>query len=296
MNTVIAQIEFDFDEPPILLESVAPTYSEDAKLKGCEGTVKVLVYLNSEGLVDSVTLAQYADSSLTVPGICQELKDAALEAARIFKFKPAQKDNEVVPSLAMIPFNFVLGSSKSDQGLRFSESIVPPKDTDEALALGVCRAAVEALSSLNFDDYASLLHADAVSQMAELADIFSELEVEAEDLNEDPDAAYIGKLNRAVKHGDPDERRKCAIFLELTLSISPAMLDIYRSMTYEPIGALRESEDLIHVVMRLNMTAMDVEISTLEVMPCHRINGQWFISLTSDIEKMLNGFRNMLPE
>lgn len=100
LDSLIAEIMHpSFDEYPQVLVSVRPTYPEAARRAEIEGVVVVLVEIDERGDVSPVGVAK-ADHELLV--------EAAVEAARKFKFIPAKKDGVPVRLEIAIPFIFCL--------------------------------------------------------------------------------------------------------------------------------------------------------------------------------------------
>jgi protein TonB len=88
-----------FDEPPVLNKWVEPFYPEYAKQNNIEGLVKVRVTVKASGGVEDVRIVESTD---------RVFDDAALEAARQWRFKPARKDGKKVRSMVMVPVKFRL--------------------------------------------------------------------------------------------------------------------------------------------------------------------------------------------
>lgn len=85
-------------EKPETLEQGIPKYPELAKKAGIEGTVVVKVLIDLEGNVEATELLKSVEV----------LDEAALEAARQFKFTPAKLDGKPVKVWMSVPFRFKL--------------------------------------------------------------------------------------------------------------------------------------------------------------------------------------------
>jgi protein TonB len=83
---------------PEALTRVAPSYPTRAREKGVSGVVQVQALLTASGLVDRVRVAE------SVP----DLDEAALEAVRQWKFKPATCGGRPVPVWVMVPIRFTI--------------------------------------------------------------------------------------------------------------------------------------------------------------------------------------------
>ncbi len=89
-----------FDEPPVLIENVAPEYPAFAREAGLEGTVQVKVLVDEQG---NVVEAQVVSSD-----VWPSMERAALEAAKKCRFKPALQRSTPVRAHVVIPFEFLL--------------------------------------------------------------------------------------------------------------------------------------------------------------------------------------------
>ena len=89
-----------FEELPVPITQITPTYPDLAREAGVEGTVMVNVLVGKDGRVIEVQV----DKKRQVP----MLNDAALAAARLWVFKPALSNNQPVAVWTAIPFNFRL--------------------------------------------------------------------------------------------------------------------------------------------------------------------------------------------
>jgi protein TonB len=96
-----AQGEFlAFDEPPVLIDNVAPEYPDFAREAGLEGTVQVKVLVDEQG---NVIEAQVVSSD-----VWPSMERAAVEAAKKCRFKPAFQRTTPVKAHVVIPFEFLL--------------------------------------------------------------------------------------------------------------------------------------------------------------------------------------------
>lgn len=89
-----------FDEPPIPIDLVSPKYPDLAREAGFEGTVRVQVLISEEGKV--------LDAQVVSSDVSPAMEQAALEAARKCKFKPAKQRTTPVKARMLIPFHFSL--------------------------------------------------------------------------------------------------------------------------------------------------------------------------------------------
>jgi periplasmic protein TonB len=85
---------------PFPTRNPKPDYPRRAKELGQQGVALVTVYISEFGRVDKVELKQSSGHAL--------LDEAALEAAKKWRFRPAQLNKRAVPSKVEIPFRFEL--------------------------------------------------------------------------------------------------------------------------------------------------------------------------------------------
>jgi len=95
-----AQEFYAFDEPPILIKSIAPQYPQLAQNAGIEGTVVIRVVIGVDGKVEQANVI----SSDVTPA----MEKAALSAAQKFLFKPAKQRTVPVRASMAVPIRFKL--------------------------------------------------------------------------------------------------------------------------------------------------------------------------------------------
>lgn len=89
---------FALSDKPVEIKRVNPVYPELAKKAGIEGTVVVKVLVNTKGDVEKVEILKSHPL----------LDEAAVTAAKQFKFKPGKQRDRFVKVWVSIPFNFRL--------------------------------------------------------------------------------------------------------------------------------------------------------------------------------------------
>lgn len=87
------------DVNPVPVRTPPPEYPEALKREGGTGVVAVTIVIDEKGAVTSAAVAKSSNSGFN---------DAALEAVKKWKFKPAQKDGEKVKVRVTIPISFSL--------------------------------------------------------------------------------------------------------------------------------------------------------------------------------------------
>ncbi|RMG63293.1 MAG: energy transducer TonB [Calditrichaeota bacterium] len=89
---------YALSEKPEVIKRVEPKYPELARKAGIEGRVVVKVLINTKGDVEKVEVIKSHPL----------LDEAAIEAAKQFKFKPGKQRDRYVKVWMTIPFNFRL--------------------------------------------------------------------------------------------------------------------------------------------------------------------------------------------
>ncbi len=84
---------------PTLVSKVEPSYSEEAKIAGYQGTVVIYAEIASDGLAHNLRV---------VRGLGLGLDEKAIEAISQWRFKPGTKDGQPVTVVASIEVNFKL--------------------------------------------------------------------------------------------------------------------------------------------------------------------------------------------
>ncbi|WP_158305386.1 energy transducer TonB [Opitutus terrae] len=91
----------DYDELPVPVKSVAPTYPPEMKQEKASGIVMVKISIDENGDVVDRVVAKSTRA---------EFDEAALAAISKWKFKPAKKDGAAVKATVTIPIKFTAES------------------------------------------------------------------------------------------------------------------------------------------------------------------------------------------
>jgi TonB family protein len=86
--------------PPRLLKFIPAEYPPEARKRGSQGSVNLVVELNAAGGVQGVSVTSSPDPSLS---------EAAVRAVRQFRFSPAEVDGKPAAVRIQYAYNFVLG-------------------------------------------------------------------------------------------------------------------------------------------------------------------------------------------
>lgn len=87
-------------EDPNYVSNPAPTYPYQARIRGIEGRVMLLVEINPQGNPTRVDIHESSGSYL--------LDEAAMKAVRDWRFKPAVENGNPVPAQTLVPIRFTL--------------------------------------------------------------------------------------------------------------------------------------------------------------------------------------------
>jgi len=88
-----------FDMPPAPLTDISPEYPEAARQAGIIGKVLVKITISAEGTVTGAEIAQ---------GARADLDQAAINALKVVRWTPAQKDGKPVACEVVVPIQFKL--------------------------------------------------------------------------------------------------------------------------------------------------------------------------------------------
>jgi len=91
-----------YDDPPVPLRPIKPKYPEIAQEAGIEGTVVVQVFVDENGRVKETVILKGIPNT--------GLDEAATQAIRLVRFKPAKQRERAVGVWISIPVNFRLKS------------------------------------------------------------------------------------------------------------------------------------------------------------------------------------------
>ena len=91
-----------YDDPPVPLRPIKPKYPEIAQEAGIEGTVVVQVFVDARGRVKETVILKGIPNT--------GLDEAATQAIRLVRFKPARQRERAVGVWISIPVNFRLKS------------------------------------------------------------------------------------------------------------------------------------------------------------------------------------------
>lgn len=84
-------------EPPVPVRTVAPDFPNDLRDKGISGVVMVSVLIDAQGNPQGLKVTKSSNSAFEEP---------AVEALKKWKFKPAERDGEIVALRVIIPIRF----------------------------------------------------------------------------------------------------------------------------------------------------------------------------------------------
>jgi len=89
------------DTPPVPVRTPPPQYPPELKREGVAGIVTVAIVVDEKGAVSSAAINKSTNPAFDQP---------SLDAVKKWKFKPATKDNQAIPSKVIVPLHFTVES------------------------------------------------------------------------------------------------------------------------------------------------------------------------------------------
>ena len=89
-------------EPPVVVRTFVPVYPDDLRREGVTGVVMISCVVDVHGNVTDLAVARTTNPAFN---------DAALEAMKKWKFKPAVLDGVPVARKVVIPLKFIVGET-----------------------------------------------------------------------------------------------------------------------------------------------------------------------------------------
>ncbi|MFO7724213.1 MAG: energy transducer TonB [Oceanipulchritudo sp.] len=104
---------------PKLLEGEMPSYTDEARQHGAEGTVVIEALVDESGRVFAAEVVESVDS---------ELDNVTLAAIETWKFQPALEDGRKVMKVVRIPVNYNLIDPLQENVLRAHDQAIAVRD------------------------------------------------------------------------------------------------------------------------------------------------------------------------
>lgn len=89
------------DTPPVPVRTPPPQYPPNLKREGVAGIVTVAIVVDEKGAVTEAAINKSSNPAFDEP---------SLEAVKKWKFKPATKDKQAIPSKVIVPLHFTVES------------------------------------------------------------------------------------------------------------------------------------------------------------------------------------------
>ena len=87
------------DTPPVPVRTPPPQYPPELKREGMAGIVTVAIVVDEKGVVTSASINKSTNPAFEEP---------SLDAVKRWKFKPATKDKQAIPSKVIVPLHFTV--------------------------------------------------------------------------------------------------------------------------------------------------------------------------------------------
>ena len=161
------------------------------------------------------------------------------------------------------------------------------RETPEAVA----KAYLEAARAADWVGSAKLLHPDALKQVRGMLGVVVSAATTEKDKSEMQ--SMLGVRDKAEFDKLSDVDAFARLFRMLTI-MSPDLRKILTSSSFEIIGPLQESPDLVHIVYRAHMkidvpASKPIAMTKLEVMSMRRFQNSWRADLSGDLQGMIQG-------
>jgi len=152
------------------------------------------------------------------------------------------------------------------------------------------------MSSLDWDEYAELMHPEALQDFKDL--LVSVLEA----TGETDRATQMGLVSffdgardaEAVIALEPEEL--FAAFMRGVVSQSPQMREAFAGVDFEIIGTVYEGNDLAHVVYRMQMSLEGLDMTQVDVVSLRRSGTDWRMLLTGEFEGLAEQLKLTIPD
>ncbi len=171
-------------------------------------------------------------------------------------------------------------------GMRVATPAQTTQETPEAVA----KAYMEASRAADWVRCASLMHPDALKQLRGLFEPLVAATKTEKDKKEME--SILGVKDKADFDKLTDADIFAKLFGVLTL-ISPELRKILNSSSFDIVGQLQESPDLVHIVYRMHLKIeapgikVPISMTKLEVMSLRRFENTWRADLKGDIQGMI---------
>jgi hypothetical protein len=153
----------------------------------------------------------------------------------------------------------------------------------------VARRYFESMRSGDWPTCALLMHPEALAQFKS---IFTEIAVA------DKTGEMVKQLFGVQSAQDLQKLAAEIMFERFFRNLTekaPQMTAAFRAMRATMIGHVNETDDLVHVVYRLNTALQGVTVSKISAVSLKRHNDQWRVLLTGDIENLAAGLSRGTP-
>jgi hypothetical protein len=148
----------------------------------------------------------------------------------------------------------------------------------------VATQALQALREDRMEDFAKLMHPNALRQFKET--MVSIVDVAAEAGQEKQVLGLFGTVEAAEELRELDDKD---VFLRFFQTLSKKRPEFRQSMAgagAQVLGHVTEGKDLVHVVYRITLTVEGVKATKMDVISLQRTKTGWAMLLRSDIETM----------
>ena len=173
-------------------------------------------------------------------------------------------------------------------GLACSACLAPAflraEDLDLSKPVALAEESFDCFRECRFDDYAKLVRDEDKEMFKEF--LVTMWEMSEQEGKEDQIATLLDVESREeVDKAEPE--RLFVAFMNATVGSKPEVREALKSAKFEAMGAVAETDDLVHVVARSLL-------GQAELVPCYRQDdGEWKIGLKGDLRNRAAMFRRV---
>ncbi len=160
----------------------------------------------------------------------------------------------------------------------------PQATTPEEVAVAVMEATQEA----RYDDYAELMHPDALAEFKNnVMPIFNAVQQQAPgDTNQF--LQMFGRVDSWQTLNELTDRELLASVYAGAMEINPQYAQLLQNATMKVLGTVSEGQDTVHVLSRVTMNAQGDTVHSVEVTSLERVDSKWRSQLSPQMQNIAN--------
>ena len=147
--------------------------------------------------------------------------------------------------------------------------------------------AMVALEDHRYEDFASLMHPDALTQMRDFANLILSIS------GEDKSLLTLFGVKDSTDFHTISDTSIMAKFMEAVMSKLEDKVKI-KDMSLKILGSVMEGADTIHIVTRSNTVMNEISISTMEITSLKQSKYGWRLLIDEQIQGYMTVIRTMI--